>query len=494
MIPLLTPDRVRTIDANCIREGIDALALMEGASLGVATAMCDELRSTDRVLIACGAGNNGGDGFCIARHLRGLAPTVTVDVVTDATDEVMTLSTRHNRHRLPDDVRVRSFGDLAADDTYDVVVDALLGVGSTVALRHPVPDHLQRLNALPARRRIAVDVPTGMDALTGDVHPDVFRADVVYTIGAEKIGFHRTHLPIKVVVTPLTDGTHEIPIDTRYFRLEATDIARLLPERPRTSSKFDHGRVLVIGGTRSMPGAPSLSAHAALAVGAGLVELVAPRIHPLTPREVMPTEVNACSDGTIDPSEADRIGTLMERASVIVIGPGLGSNTDTLHMLADRLRHHVHRVPIVVDADGVRLMPMLDVRSSSIIVTPHLGELRRWQGSDCEQPGEDACAMAERIAHNEGVTLHLKVVPAVTTDGKRTALTVNGSPILGTAGSGDVLSGIIGGLLAQGVSSLDAVSLASYLHAEAGSRLRSHGRHSILAGEIIPEVTRIMAR
>jgi NAD(P)H-hydrate epimerase len=444
--------------------------------------------------VACGAGNNGGDGFCIARHLIELVPGVRVTVVTDASPEDMTPSTRANHDRLPSAVRRTRFDDLPGIDVVDVVVDALLGVGSTEQLRDPVPSHLRRLNALAARWRIAVDVPTGLNALTGARHPDMFIAHRVITIGAEKVGFHRGPCPWTTVVVPLSDGSRTIPIVSDVYRLDHSDIGRLLPQRSQVSSKFDHGRVLVIGGTLGMPGAPSLAAHAAIAVGAGLVDLAAPSIHPLTPREVMTTRLVADADGTIHPDEAQRLERMIARASCVVVGPGLGSNEHTVRMLATVLQDVVGHIPMVIDADGIRVLTYLRQRSPSIIVTPHMGELIRWQGANTLPEDEDRMVMARRVAAREGVTLHLKVVPAITATDHQTCLTVNGSPILGTAGSGDVLSGIIGGFLAQGLSALDATSLAAFVHAEAGRIFENSGRRSILSGELIPMVTRILAR
>lgn len=415
-------------------------------------------------------------------------PSVAVVVACDAPRETMTEQTRVNMDRLPSTVKLVRFAEIDPTSGFDVILDALIGVGGGADLRVPVASACVLLNSLSGMK-VAIDVPTGLDASTGISDPGVFRADVTITMETEKPGFFRNDGPactgsVEVAPIGIPDGIAAQFAST--FRYETGDIESGLPKRARSASKFDNGRVLVIGGTRSMRGAPSLAAHAAISIGAGLVELAAPYIHPLTPREVMTYEVPSYADGTIHEDAETFLKELLHRASVCAVGPGLGTNEATLQMLARCIDESAVHKTIVVDADGLRLLPRIRYRGPNLILTPHRGEFARLLGVDRGALPNDIVAAAAEYAEESQCVLHLKDVPSVTTNGRRHVFTVNGNPAMATAGSGDVLTGVIAGCAAQGLPSFEAASLGAYIHACAGDMANADSMHQrLVAGDII---------
>ncbi len=493
MLPLLLPDDVRRLDRACNEVlGISPLNLMEHASRSATTVLHHILEERDlrakSFLIACGKGNNGGDGLCIARMISTDDPNVHVTVVCDLSPVGLTEQSRVNLDRLPPTVEIISFSEVHQRNSFDVIIDALIGIGGGADLREPISSYCNVLNGLVGLK-VAIDVPTGLDADTGSAHPSAFVADVTITIEAEKPGFFRRQGPNvtgRVLIAPMGLPENYAFGFTSVYRYNDEDETSLFPRRERSSSKFDNGRVLVIGGTRSMRGAPSLTAHAAISIGAGLVELAAPFIHPLTPREVMTYELPSNADGTISMGAESTLRTLLLRSTVCAIGPGLGNNPNTLQMLARLIDEVAGHKPVVIDADGLRLFEVMTYRGPNVVLTPHRGEFARLLSTERNDLPENLLNIAADYARNNSCILHVKDVPSVTTNGDINILTVNGSPAMATAGSGDVLTGIIAGCAAQGLSTFQAASLGAYLHAKAGSAAEVASIHKrIVAGDII---------
>jgi hydroxyethylthiazole kinase-like uncharacterized protein yjeF len=272
-----------------------------------------------------------------------------------------------------------------------------------------------------------------------------------------------------------------------------SDIRELLPPRHPATSKFDYGRVAVIGGTKSMRGAPSLTSNAAIALGAGIVDLITPSTHPLTPREVIAHEMAAHDDGTIHEGAASHIEKLLSRATVVAIGPGLGDNSETIEMLSMCIDNLRPEVPVVIDADGLRCLPLSKARQG-LIITPHMGEFARLLARDRTELELSYVERAKEYAQQHGMIVHVKHVPSVTTDGNNTAYLLAGTPAMATAGAGDVLTGIIAALLAQHVSPFHAARVGAWLHAKAGENIvQATGRRSLMAHELISSARHILS-
>lgn len=500
MIRIYSPLASRELDARCIQAGISESALITMASMAAGEeirsilAHCSsETSSGLKILVVCGPGNNGADGLMIARMLSNVS---TVTVVVPNTSSTVSAGFAFALQHIPESViRVDHQHALDLDiQDYDAVIDALLGTGA----RTPLSEDYRRLtmimNAISAQR-IAVDIPTGLDGLTGEIDGGVVHCEHTVTMEGLKPGMLRQHGPdvcgrIHVASIGAPQELSESASDGVV--LETDDVAGMLPVRTRVSSKFDYGHVLVIGGSLGMRGAPSMSAHAALSIGAGMVELVAPSVHPLTPREVMTHTVGHHDDGTVSTDAYDGIIRRLARATVVAIGPGMGSNPATIAMMAKVIEVIPQSVVIVLDADGLRCLPMISPHRGNLILTPHLGELARILNSSREQIGSSYVEHAQSLAREHSAVVHIKHVPPATCTGEHVTYLQRGNPALATAGAGDVLTGIIAGLAAQGMQAYDAARCGAWLHASAADELvRSTKKISIMATDLIDVAARL---
>ncbi|MBU3742747.1 MAG: NAD(P)H-hydrate epimerase, partial [Candidatus Kapabacteria bacterium] len=410
MRPLLTSQQSRAVDQESITVfGIPSYELMETATSNAAACLQDILggRRGLRVFVGCGTGNNGGDGFAMARMLA-VDHDVTVCYIGNV--EKMSPETRRNFELAATCTRIGVWDDAEGigHHEYDVVIDALLGVGMRLPLDATVRRFCAMLDQFTADLKVSVDVPTGLDATTGEADSVAFHADHTITMVAAKPGFYCNDGPshvgqVHVVSIGAPDDVVRRHINS--FIVESSDVRAWLPPRQRRSSKFDYGRVLVIGGSRGMRGAPALTAHAALVVGAGLVELAAPALHPLVPREVMTCELPATTDGTVSAAALDVLRRAAERATVIALGPGLSDHAQTLATMTEFINGLDPEIPLVIDADGLRTVPGLARSLRTVVLTPHLGEYARLIGVPRDQLRAGLQASAIEHAQRLGCVL-----------------------------------------------------------------------------------------
>lgn len=470
---ILTPDQMRYADATMMeRYGIPSLVLMENAARSTAEVLLDVFQQRmmpfPSVYIFCGSGNNGGDGFALARHLHEYCD-VTVFHAGDPsrmTDETALNAAIVQKLGIP-------FHHLAAERDVEVlelscdcVVDALLGVGGNEHPRGTIAILLQKLRYAEALM-VAIDVPTGLNAATGARHEHCFAADYTITMGHAKTGMYlRDAHDYCGDIIPVQFGIPErVVASLNSVRVFTDDDIRLaLPFRQRKTSKHNYGTVLVVGGTRSMPGAPTLSAHAALTIGAGRVRLCAPVAHHAVWPEIMLHELSATATGSIDSGAFSALLALAEKAQAVVFGPGLGTEPTTLAMGSMLIERVSATTPVVVDADGLLCLQQGAQYHGRVVATPHEGEFARLTGLDIDTVRVYAHELAVEWAEKLGCTMLLKGVPTFISNGEQTMWNTSGNPALATAGSGDVLAGFIGGLMAQGVEPFAAASLGAYLH------------------------------
>lgn len=473
MKPVLSPAQMRDADRTANDQcGIPAVVLMENAARSAAEILRRRYAmSRDRsLLILCGSGNNGGDGLALARHLH---EDASVTVVLCGNPDRMSEETLLNyRACIQLGIPILEWRGLESATVLpvhpSVIVDGLLGVGAHGEPRPPMDSLIAWANTQPSSR-VALDVPSGLDADSGVAYTPCFHAHLTITMGAMKTG-------LLIGDGPQMCGTIEVApigIPARILREKATiwlsepqdALAAYRLRQPRTT-KFDYGRVLVVAGSDAMPGAAALCANAAVAAGAGLVELVSPVLHPALFPEVMPYRYEGRWLGREAlPLLAERI----ERASVLVIGPGLGAAEESIAVVQQLLAHYGGKVPIVLDADGLRA-----VRSGSalnrVTLTPHRGELARMLGIRSTEIAHTAHTTTRSLAEGTGATVVLKDFPIQICDAERTYWLSANNPALASGGTGDVLSGIIAALWAQGYDQFEAAWLGVALHAEAGRK------------------------
>lgn len=493
-------DTMRALDAATMAGGVPGEVLMDRAGRAAAREIRREVARgawgrIERLVVLAGKGNNGGDGYVVARDFaeHGPCPVVLLAAVPP---EFLRDAALHHARLLPESVccQVSSTLPDGVFQAGDLIVDALLGTGVNGAPRAPFDQWIERVNASGCPV-VSLDIPSGLDGDTGAAPGAVVQADLTVTMALPKtgmlteagrpfcgrlrcvdIGFSAAH----VAAAP---GTGEA--------LFAADVRPRLGRRGMAAHKGTFGSVLVLGGSRLYGGAPLLSGVAALRVGAGLATVLRPlgaaRFAPPC-LSLIVQDVPDGGSGTLGPEALPRVAELCPRQQAIVFGPGLGTHPATGEVLAAVL---ATPLPMVLDADGLRLLAAhpewSEAVAGGLVLTPHPGEMRvllqgfgleRWQGAPRR---EQALALAERV----GAVVVLKGLGTVVAapDG-RSWINTSGSPALATAGTGDVLAGMIGGWLAQGSDPVDAAILAVFVHGLAGE-LWSQAIVSMMADDLL---------
>jgi NAD(P)H-hydrate epimerase len=432
--------------------------LMERAGSAVAELVLRQFPG--RVTVVCGKGNNGGDGKVCARMLRAAGREVEV---------------------------VDGVGDLGQPD---VVVDALLGIGLTDAPREDAARMIELMNT-SGRPIVAVDVPSGVNASTGEVAGAAVHATATVTFGAVKVGLAispgRLHAG-KVVVAPigLRTQTHEHALMPASALLE-------VPRKSRESTKYSAGSVLVVGGSRGLTGAPMLASLAAFRADAGYVAVAAPEstLPVLETRllEVVKRPLPEDSSGRLLPRSADAVLEAAEKADAVAIGPGLGRTDGTVELvriLLERLE-----LPVVLDADALwELEPFS--RSAPTVLTPHAGELAGLLGIDAQAVGAHRLDAVRRAATRFGSVVLLKGSDTLVAKPRGgTLVSLYGEPSLAAAGTGDVLTGVVAAFLAKGLEPQLAAALAAVAHGVASKLVPNQA--GLIASDLLPGIQRAIA-
>jgi len=490
--PLPDAETMRGVDRWAIEDqGVAGLDLMERAGMGVARAV--EVHGCDGpVAVVCGKGNNGGDGLVVARLLREAGREVTVVCV--APPEEFKGDAAANLVRLPGEAPVTLAQGAAAIERASVIVDALLGTGFAGEPHGTVGEAIALVNAADAAV-VAVDVPSGVDASSGVVCGEAVRAEVTVTFHAGKPGLWimpgKRHAG---EVRALDIGIPRGAPMSATVGLMTFAVAELLPRRAGDSTKFASGQVVVAGGSRGLTGAPRMAAHAAMRAGAGYVIACVPAsaqdllVSAATP-ELMTRGV-AESDGAFEPAAAAQTIESIRPGGALALGPGIG-RSDLAFAFARELALQA-KAPMVLDADGLNAhagrLAELRGRQAPTVLTPHAGELARLLELDSEQIESERLRHVRAAAGQSGAVVVLKGDDSLIADPSgHVAVSRGGSPALATAGTGDVLTGVVAALLAQGLDAFAAASAAVWLHAAAGREAaRRHGApEGVIATDVI---------
>jgi NAD(P)H-hydrate epimerase len=453
--PLLTADETRRVEEA--HEG-PLEELMERAGVAIAQVVLE--RFPGRVAVVCGGGNNGGDGRVAARVLRDAGRDVTL---------------------------VEGFGELGEPD---VIVDAILGIGLREAPREDVARMIGLINAA-GKPVVAVDVPSGVNASTGEVPGAAVRATVTVTFGAAKVGLAiapgRFHAgSVHVASIGLAVAAHE------HALVPASALGEI-PHKTAESSKYRAGSVLIVGGSPGLTGAPMLAALAAFRSDAGYVTVAAPEsaLPALEARllEAVKWPLPEDAAGRLLPRAADQVLEAAGKADVVAIGPGLGRSDGTrelVRVLLERLE-----TPVVLDADALWGLDPFERRPPTIL-TPHAGELARLLGIDSREIDAHRLESVRRAASLFGSVVLLKGADTLVTAPREGVLVAAyGAPSLATAGTGDVLTGIVSAFLAKGVEPRFAAAAAAVAHGLA-SRLVEN-QSGLMASDLLPGIQRALA-
>lgn len=499
---VLTAEQAAEVDRRTTGDvGIPGLVLMENAGRGVAHVLARRWPDAlvRGVVVVAGPGNNGGDGFVVARALHALGVGVSVFVV--GSRPRLSVDAAHQWTVL--ERAAPEVGIIAVQDNQGVsalrqalagaglAVDALFGTGLARAVEGVAADVIASVNAssLPV---VSIDIPSGVNGTTGHVLGCAVRAQVTVCCGALKRGVlvhpgaafcgalfvAEIGFPAKVVAA-VADGV-ELP--------SPREIGQWIPARPLTAHKGTAGRLAVVAGSRGMGGAAVLATNAALRTGAGLVTLCLPEstgsLPVGLPAEAMTRWVSDAGEGAFGPSSAAALRDAVGEMDAVALGPGVGRRPDTLATLAALL--DVLEVPSVVDADGLRAIPFCLRTSAPRVLTPHPGEMATLLGCPLDDVLADPVGKARECAQRHGVVALLKGPRTVVAapDG-RVRINFSGNPGMASGGMGDTLTGVIGGLLVQGVPAFEAAATGAFVHGRAADRVvAARGERGLLAHDV----------
>ena len=510
MIPILDARRMRAADAAAIRGGVPSLTLMENAARSLAAELVASLPLASKIVVACGPGNNGGDGLAAARLLARRGLSVSVFTLRDPDSYQGDAAENARRAReagidlvaLEDSRGRRAFARAMRDS--DAVVDALFGTGLTRALSGGAAKAVAAINAAQ-RPVVAADLPSGLSADTGERIGPAVRAGWTVAFAAYKhphVFFPARDLCGRVVVADI--GIPERSLSPRRPAFEAAgadDLEAWLPRRPGDSHKGDFGRLAIVAGSRGKAGAAALAARGALRAGAGLVTVFCPAsVEPIIVSALpeamtrpMPEE-----DGALAEEAAERFLSESRSFDAAAIGPGLGTAPETVAAVERILSANL---PIVCDADALNAFagrPRALARRQPSVLTPHPGEAGRLLGASTASIQRDRPGAVRRLARATRAVVILKGASTLIAQGSGPiAVNPTGSPLMATAGSGDVLTGATGAFLARGIPAEHAAVAAAYLHGLAGEILaETLGDSGLLAGELadsLPAARRSLA-
>ncbi|MBL0176748.1 MAG: NAD(P)H-hydrate dehydratase [Ignavibacteria bacterium] len=513
MKPVFTSAEMRACDAEATAKyGVPSLMLMENAARGAADVLAASfnLMPGMHARLFCGKGNNGGDGFALARHLlnRGLVVTVYVacsegEIAGDALINLRVLQrTLSDAPQL--DVRFLDSSDGSGLATRaDFIVDALLGTGLTAPVSGSMASLVRKINdsGVPVA---SIDIPTGIHADTGEILGEAVNAELTITMGGLKRGllfFPGREYAGAVHVVDIgmpRQGFYERAASAHF--IEDADVAQLLPVRAVDAHKYDAGAVGLIAGSAGYTGAAAMAAEAAQRSGAGLVILGIPRslnsVMEAKLTEVMTRPLGDTGEGVFSVGAFEGAATLINGTQAGILGPGVSRHPEALELVRALIK--TSRVPLVVDADGLAALvghlDLLRACTAPIILTPHMGEFARLCGISADDIERNRLEAARAFAKQTNTILVLKGSPTVTaTPDGRAFITVTGNPGMATAGSGDVLTGVIASLIAQGLTPETAAWTGAHVHGRAGDlAVRDTGTLGLIATDILRAIATTM--
>lgn len=503
---IVTAAQMQSLDHRTIHEaGVPGTTLMERAGSGVAAVIEQQfgpLRGKT-VTILCGKGNNGGDGFVAARLLHKRRAHVRV-VMMAPVAELSRDAAKMYRHflRTAGSAAVKPFSSSIPSllDASDLVVDALLGTGLSAPIAGRYAEAIDAANRAQ-RPTIAVDIPSGIHADSGAVLGHAIRADVTVTFGLPKLGLfqqqgidHAGRLEVIDIGIP---DTYVDALDTRTTLLTESVVRATLPARRLSSHKGTFGHAGIIAGSVGKTGAAAMAAKAALRVGTGLVTVAVPAgvndVLEAKLLEAMTMPMPDTKARTFARAGLDRLQAFIAARTAVAIGPGLSTHPETVELVQALVRQ-LDR-PAVLDADALNALAgratLLTECKVPPILTPHPGEMARLEtDATAQSVNADRLGTATRFARERGVFLILKGARTVIAgpDG-RAAICPTGNPGMATAGTGDVLTGMTVGFLAQGLSTWEAACAATYLHGLAGDlAAAAMGQTGLIAGDVIEQI------
>ncbi len=482
--PIMSRD-MQALEFNAEYYGISLLQLMENAGAGVAGEVAKRFDSGKKVAIFCGLGGNGGDGFVAARHLAGMGFEVVV-VISGRGRDIVHKAAKANFESLlfPNEINLVEVTDSSAIPRVeaDIVIDALLGTGTKGNLKAPISQLVEYMNSLRVFK-LAVDVPTGIDSDTGEVLGTAVKADVTVTFHAPKTGMGKAKKYVGELVVKGIGLPHQI--DTFAG---PGDVQLVMKKRNSTAHKGDFGRMLVIGGSEIYSGAPTLVSLAALRTGVDIVYLAAPAKTATAISSMSPDLITVKLDGNhLKPANVDELKSYINGVDAVVMGPGLGLHPDTKEFVRACIEAvEAAGKPILLDADGLKAFAEFKHPFGvPAVLTPHAGEYAILTREKLADIIEESVAMVQNTAAELNCTLLVKGKVDLICNNRRFKLNFTGNPGMTVGGTGDVLSGVVGALLAQKADPFEAAVAGAFVNGAAGDFVASKIGHHMVATDLL---------
>ena len=475
--------------------GVPSLELMEHAAQECVQVLEDEKVDLSHVCVVCGSGNNGGDGFAIARILQN--NRYSVETFCVGNPEHYTEETQEQMHRLQECGGKITYG-MPQEDSYSVVIDAVFGVGLSRKVEGRYRQVIEQMNRMRGTK-FAVDIPSGLSATTGCILGCAFKADYTVTFQLKKIGLELSQgraIAGRVIVPDIGISTDSICEDQEIVRTAGKDIYRkMLPDRPEDSNKGTYGRLLVIAGSKGMVGAAYLNAHAAYMTGAGLV-----RIYTFSDnREILQTLLPEAIITTYEEYNKEELLSLLTWADSVCIGSGLGMSRLSEKILKTVIEYV--KVPCLIDADGLNLLAennnyLNQMAERRFVITPHMKEMSRLTDTPVEELKADRIQILKDFISRYRITCVLKDSRTlIASEEKGIRMNLTGNSAMAKAGSGDVLAGVISGWMVQGKEAEDAAELGTYIHGLSGDLAKfEKGVYSVMARDLIEYISKALMK
>lgn len=513
---VLDAHSMKTLDTYTInRIGIPSMVLMERAALAVANCVKDNISKTDKILALAGTGNNGADAIAAARILRLWGYEADIVLVGDRQKASLESI---NQINIAKNLGISLYNNVNIKE-YTIIIDGLFGIGLNQAVRGQFLDYINEVNK-EEKTVFSVDIPSGISASNGKVLGQAIKANYTITFGYNKIGlilYPGCDYAGQVIVADI--GFPKINLlkqddftrDYNYYTYDRTDLSRM-PMRRNDSHKGDYGKVLIIAGSKGMNGACYLASSSAYRAGSGLVKALIPKENEVAMQAMIPEAIlQAYKSGQeLESNDKETIIKEIEWASVIAIGPGLGTNKIARELLELVLENS--RVPLVIDADGINILSetlnaklgennkgiedrislLKEILPKNTILTPHLKELSRLLNIELEQIKDNIFEVINTCTRDNLITFVIKDARTIVAYGNNRFINTSGNSGMSTGGSGDVLTGIIASLIGQGLEAKEGAVLGVYIHGLAGD-VATHNKNqfSIIARDIIDGLAKI---
>ena len=498
---------------TCDRYAIDTLKipgliLMENAGRGVVDMMEKHFGSMTgkTVVILCGKGNNGGDGYVVARHLFNRGAKVVVGVLGKGAEikgdakvnfeSIQKMAAKFKKGGMLQIQDLKSSKILRLLPKADIIVDAIFGTGFSGEVRESYKSVIDWINKVGSKK-VSIDIPSGVNAYNGEINNIAVKSDLTVTMALKKIGLITgggMSCTGKIEVVDISMPKEIIALlNPKTFLIHAQDVRNVLPVRPINAHKHSVGKIFILAGSTGLTGAATLTASSAMIAGAGAVILGTPNsIYPILAKkltEVMVHPLPDTEEGTLSLAGYDKILEHMNWSDLVICGPGISMNQETSQLVWKFISESTKKM--LIDADGLNILSekialLKNHKSQEIIITPHTGELSRLTGLSINDIERDRVSIARRIAKQFRLTLVLKGAPTVIADESGCVyINSSGNPGMASAGMGDVLAGVIGGLWAQGMSRKEATYCGVFLHGHAGDLAKKKfGEKSLLATDV----------